>query len=84
MKNFKEFITEEAVPQDELNFVKTGGQFGRKRRFPTFVIKKEGIKFKAYDEQNDMNLKAGANTLEGLAKLLKSTIQQRTGGWTFK
>ena len=30
------------IPDDDLNYVKTGGAFGRKRRFPTFIIKKEG------------------------------------------
>ena len=57
-------LNEEKVPNDDLNFVKTGGQFGKKRRFPTFIVKKEGIKYKAYDEQNNMQLKAASNSLE--------------------
>ena len=75
---------EEKVPNDDLNSVKTGGQFGKKRRFPTFVVKKEGIKYKAYDEQNDMQLKAASSSLEGLAKLLKPYIEKRTGSWKFE
>ena len=77
-------IDEEKVPNDDLNFVKTGGQFGKKRRFPTYIVKKEGNKYNAYDEQNDMQLKAGANTLERLAKMLSPYIQKRTGSWKFE
>ena len=77
-------LGEEKVPNDDLNFVKTGGQFGKKRRFPTYVVKKEGNKYNAYDEQNDMQLKAGANTLERLAKMLSPYIQKRTGSWKFE
>ena len=77
-------LNEEKVPNDDLNFVKTGGQFGKKRRFPTFIVKKEGIKYKAYDEQNNMQLKAASNSLEGLAKMLKPYIEKRTGSWKFE
>ena len=77
-------LGEEKVPNDDLNFVKTGGQFGKKRRFPTYIVKKEGNKYNAYDEQNDMQLKAGANTLERLAKMLSPYIQKRTGSWKFE
>ena len=65
--SFEEFrqVNEEKVPNDDLNWVKTGGSFGKKRRFPTFVVKKEGIKYKAYDEQNNMQMKAASNSLEG-------------------
>ena len=77
-------LGEEKVPNDDLNFVKTGGQFGKKRRFPTYIVKKEGNKYNAYDEQNDMQLKAGANTLERLAKMLSPYIQKRIGSWKFE
>ena len=77
-------LDEEKVPNDDLNFVKTGGQFGKKRRFPTFIVKKEGIKYKAYDEQNNMEIKAASNSLEGLAKMLKPYIEKRTGSWKFE
>ena len=70
----------ESVPKDDLNFVATGGAFGKKRRFPTFVVKKEGIKYKAYDEQDKMNLKASSNSLKGLASMLKPYIEKRIGG----
>ena len=72
------------VEFDDLNWIKTGGMVGKKRRFPTFVIKKEGNKYKAYDEQNKMDFKAGANSLEGLAKMLKPYIEKRTGSWKFE
>jgi len=68
----------------DLNWVATGGSFGKKRRFPTFVVKKEGNKYNAYDEQNKMSLKAGSNSLEGLAKMLKLYIEKRTGSWKFE
>ena len=77
-------LDEEKVPNDDLNWVETGGSFGKKRRFPTYVVKKEGNKYKAYDEQNKMSLKAGANSLEDLAKLLKPYIEKRTGSWKFE
>jgi len=77
-------LDEAKVPNDDLNWVATGGSFGKKRRFPTFVVKKEGIKYKAYDEQNKMSLKAGANSLEGLAKMLQPYIEKRTGYWRFE
>ena len=82
-------VREDKVPNDDLNFVKTGGQFGKKRRFPTFLVKKEGNKYNAYeynsyDKQNKMSLTAGANSLEWLAKMLKPFIVQRTGSWEFK
>ena len=72
------------LPKDDLNWVKTGGSFGKKRRFPTYVVKKEGNKYKAYDEQNKMSFKAASNSLEGLAKLLKPYIEKRTGSWKFE
>ena len=72
------------LPKDDLNWVKTGGSFGKKRRFPTFVVKKEGNKYKAYDEQNKMSFKAASNSLEGLGKLLKPYIEKRTGSWKFE
>ena len=74
----------EEVEFDDLNWIKTGGMVGKKRRFPTFVIKKEGNKYKAYDEQNKMNFKAGANSLNSLAKMLKPYIEKRTGSWVFE
>ncbi len=77
-------LREEKVPNDELNWIKTGGSFGKKRRFPTFVVKKEGNKYKAYDEQNKMSFIAASNSLEGLAKLLKPYIEKRTGSWKFE
>lgn len=77
-------LDEEKVPNDDLNWVETGGSFGKKRRFPTYVVKKEGNKYKAYDEQNKMSLKAGANSLEDLAKMLKPYIEKRTGSWKFE
>ena len=77
-------LDEEKVPNDDLNWIKTGGMVGKKRRFPTFIIKKEGNKYKAYDEQNKMDLKAGANSLEGLSKMLKPYIEKRTGSWKFE
>ena len=77
-------LREEKVPNDDLNWVETGGSFGKKRRFPTFVVKKEGNKYNAYDEQNKMSLKAGANNLEGLVKMLKPYIEKRTGSWKFE
>jgi len=72
------------LPNDDLNWVKTGGSFGKKRRFPTFVVKKEGNKYNAYDEQNNMFLKSGSNSLEGLAKMLKPYIEKRIGSWKFE
>ena len=72
------------LPKDDLNWVKTGGSFGKKRRFPTYVVKKEGNKYKAYDEQNKMSFKAASNSLEGLGKLLKPYIEKRTGSWKFE
>ena len=57
---------------------------GKKRRFPTYVVKKEGNKYKAYDEQNKMNFHTAANSLEGLAKILKPYIEKRTGSWKFE
>ena len=72
------------LPKDDLNWVKTGGSFGKKRRFPTYLVKKEGNKYKAYDEQNKMSFKAASNSLEGLAKLLKPYIEKRTGSWKFE
>ena len=87
-KNFstsnKKYTFEMKVPDDDLNYVKTGGAFGRKRRFPTYIIKKEGNKYKAYDEQNKMQLKAMSNSLESLAKLLSPFIRRRTGSWNFE
>ena len=87
-KNFstsnKKYTFEMKVPDDDLNYVKTGGAFGRKRRFPTYIIKKEGNKYKAYDEQNNMQLKAMSNSLESLAKLLSPFIRRRTGSWNFE
>ena len=81
----KRGIKEEVkLPKDDLNWVKTGGSFGKKRRFPTFVVKKEGNKYKAYDEQNKMSFKAASNSLEGLGKLLKPYIEKRTGSWKFE
>jgi len=77
-------LREERVPNDDLNWVETGGSFGKKRRFPTFVVKKEGNKYKAYDEQNKMSFIAASNSLEGLAKLLKPYIEKRTGSWKFE
>jgi len=77
-------LREKKVPNDDLNWVETGGSFGKKRRFPTYVVKKEGNKYKAYDEQDKMNLKVGANSLEGLAKMLKPYIEKRTGSWKFE
>ena len=77
-------LREEKVPNDDLNWVETGGSFGKKRRVPTFVVKKERNKYKAYDEQNKMNFKAASNSLEGLAKLLKPYIEKRTGSWKFE
>ncbi len=47
---------------------------GKKRRFPSYVVKKEGNKYKAYDEQNKMSFKAGANSLD-LFKKLEDRIQ---------
>ena len=72
------------IPDDDLNYVKTGGAFGRKRRFPTFIIKKEGDKYKAYDEKNNMQLKAMSNSLESLAKMLTPFIQRRIGIFKFE
>ena len=87
-KNFstsnKKYTFEMKVPDDDLNYVKTGGAFGRKRRFPTFIIKKEGNKYKAYDEQNNMQLKVMSNSLESLARLLTPFIRRRTGSWNFE
>ena len=80
-RGFKEEVK---LPKDDLNWVKTGGSFGKKRKFPTFVVKKEGNKYKAYDEQNKMSFKAASNTLEGLGKLLKPYIEKRTGSWKFE
>ena len=77
-------LDESKIPNDDLNWVATGGSFGKKRRFPTFVVKKEGNKYNAYDEQNKMSLKAGSNSLEGLAKMLKPYIEKRTGSWKFE
>ena len=77
-------LREEKIPNDDLNWVKTGGMVGKKRRFPSYVVKKEGNKYKAYDEQNKMSFKAGANSLEGLAKMLKPYIEKRTGSWKFE
>ena len=77
-------LDEEKVPNDDLNWIKTGGMVGEKRRFPTYIVKKEGNKYKAYDEQNKMNLQAGSNSLEGLAKMLKPYIEKRTGSWKFE
>ena len=34
-------LDESKIPNDDLNWVATGGSFGKKRRFPTFVVKKE-------------------------------------------
>lgn len=79
-RGIKENLDEANVPKDDLNFVSTGGSFGKKRRFPTFVVKKEGIKYKAYDEQDKMNLKASSNSLSGLANMLKPYIEKRIGG----
>ena len=79
-RGIKENLDEANVPKDDLNFVATGGAFGKKRRFPTFVVKKEGIKYKAYDEQDKMNLKASSNSLSGLANMLKPYIEKRIGG----
>ena len=53
MKTFKQHLNEK-IPKDDLNWITTGGSFGKKRRFPTFIVKKEGNKYKAYDEQNKM------------------------------
>ena len=80
-RGFKEEVK---LPKDDLNWVKTGGSFGKKRKFPTFVVKKEGNKYKAYDEQNKMSFKAASNSLEGLGKLLKPYIEKRTGSWKFE
>ena len=77
-------LREEKVPNDELNWIKTGGMVGKKRRFPTYIVKKEGNKYKAYDEQNKMSFIAASNSLEGLAKLLKPYIEKRTGSWKFE
>jgi len=77
-------LREEKIPNDDLNWIKTGGMVGKKRRFPSYVVKKEGNKYKAYDEQNKMSFKAGANSLEGLAKMLKPYIEKRTGSWKFE
>ncbi len=77
-------LREEKVPSDDLNWIKTGGMVGKKRRFPTFIVKKERNKYNAYDEQNKMSLKAGANNLEGLVKMLKPYIEKRTGSWKFE
>jgi len=77
-------LREERVPNDELNWIKTGGMVGKKRRFPTYIVKKEGNKYKAYDEQNKMSFIAASNSLEGLAKLLKPYIEKRTGSWKFE
>ena len=83
MKTFKQHLNEK-VPKDDLNWITTGGSFGKKRRFPTFIVKKEGNKYKAYDEQNKMDFKVGSNSLEGLAKMLKPYIKKRTGSWKFE
>ena len=83
MKTFKQHLNEK-VPKDDLNWITSGGSFGKKRRFPTFIIKKEGNKYKAYDEQNKMRFKAGAKDLEGLAKMLEPYIKKRTGSWKFE
>ena len=82
--NEEDELDEEKVPNDDLNWIKTGGMVGEKRRFPTYIVKKEGNKYKAYDEQNKMNLQAGSNSLEGLAKMLKPYIEKRTGSWKFE
>ena len=71
-------------PSDELNWIETGGLVGKKRRFPTYIVKKEGNKYKAYDERNLGKFKAASNSLEGLAKLLKPYIEKRTGSWKFE
>ena len=83
MKTFKQHLNEK-VPKDDLNWITTGGSFGKKRRFPTFIVKKEGNKYKAYDEQIKMDFKVGSNSLEGLAKMLKPYIKKRTGSWKFE
>jgi len=72
-------LDEARVPKDDLNWVATGGEFGKKRRFPGYIIKKEGIKYNAYDE-DDMDRRAGAMSLEGLARMLKPYIDRRIGG----
>ena len=81
----KKLMGESTVPKDDLNFVATGGAFGKKRRFPGYVIKKENNRYKAYDEQDKMNLVAGSPTLKGLANVLKPSIERRIGGsWKFE
>ena len=77
-------LRENKLPSDELNWIKTGGMVGKKRRFPTYIVKKEGNKYKAYDEENLGKFKAASNSLEGLAKLLKPYIEKRTGSWKFE
>ena len=84
-KNENEDVSlDEEQNSDDLNWVETGGSFGKKRRFPTYIVKKEGNKYKAYDEQDNMNMKAATNSLEQLAKMLKPYIENRTGSWNFE
>lgn len=63
---------------DPINFIKTGGQFGKKRRLPTFAIVPKENGFSAFDENDNMRFKASSPTLEGLEKLLRPYSNQRT------
>lgn len=62
----------------ELNFVRTGGQFGWKRRLATYNIQRtDSGKFRAIDEYTG-HFAAQAPTLEGLEKMLRPMVDWRT------
>lgn len=68
----------------EINYTKTGGQFGRKRTLPTFIIEEfktpSGVtKFKVTDERNPEQGTLGAFfSVEEAIQVFKPLADRRT------
>ena len=65
---------------DDLNWIATGGSFGRQRRFPTFTVsinQKTGMLI-ACDDQDNGRFKTCAATMEQLEKVLRPYVENRT------
>tara|TARA_Y100000114_G_scaffold20908_1_gene16806 strand:- start:935 stop:1156 length:222 start_codon:yes stop_codon:yes gene_type:complete len=69
---------------ETINYVKTGGQFGRKRVLPTFIIKsfKTDLGVIKYSVTDERNLERGSCgtflTLQDAIKAFKPYADQRT------